>query len=163
MAVKSTRTRWNKAGSVDRLYRFENIDDGLIPFKYDTPNYGSKSDSSLDVKDAIVLCQKAYYNFAVFRNTIDLMTEFSSSDIYYTGGNKKSRDFFDAFYKKLDVLDLQDKFFREYYRSGNVFIYKFSSKIQKGDMLKINQTYANNNDLTFVEELKYNGRVDRLY
>ena len=150
LAVKSTRTRWNKAGSVDRLYRFENIDDGLIPFKYDTPNYGSKSDSSLDVKDAIVLCQKAYYNFAVFRNTIDLMTEFSSSDIYYTGGNKKSRDFFDAFFKKLDVLDLQDKFFREYYRSGNVFIYKFSSKIQKGDMLKINQTYANINDLADV-------------
>ena len=150
LAVKSTRTRWNKAGSVDRLYRFENIDDGLIPFKYDTPNYGSKSDSSLDVKDAIVLCQKAYYNFAVFRNTIDLMTEFSSSDNYYTGGNMKSRDFFDAFFKKLDVLDLQDKFFREYYRSGNVFIYKFSSKIQKGDMLKINQTYANINDLADV-------------
>ena len=150
LAVKSSRTRWNKSGSIDRLYRFQNIEDGLIPFKYDTPNYGSKGDTSLNVKDAIVLCQKAYYNFAIFRNTIDLMTEFSSSDIYYSGGNKKSRDFFEAFFKKLNVLDLQDKFFREYYRSGNVFLYKFSSKIQKGDMLKINQTYANIDDLSDV-------------
>ena len=149
VAVQSSRTRWNKSGSINRLYRFQNIDDGLIPFKHDS-SYGSKGDSSLDVKDAIILCQKAYYNFAIFRNTIDLMTEFSSSNIYYTGGNKKSRDFFDAFFKKLNVLDLQDKFFREYYRSGNVFLYKFSSKIQKGDMLKINQTYASVNDLSDV-------------
>jgi hypothetical protein len=141
-ATQSTRTRQNKAGSIERTNRFSNIDDGLIPFKYDSSTYGSKNSASINVKDAIVLCQKAYYNFAIFRNTIDLMTEFSTNNVYYTGGNKKSRDFFKAFFNKLNIYDLQDKFFREYYRSGNVFIYKFSSKLKKGDIMKINQTYS---------------------
>ena len=142
LAVQSTRTRQNKSGSIERKNRFTNIDDGLIPFKYDSSTYGSKNSASLNIKDAIVLCQKAYYNFAIFRNTIDLMTEFSTNNVYYTGGNKKSRDFFKAFFNKLNIYDLQDKFFREYYRSGNVFIYKFSSKLKKGDVMKINQTYS---------------------
>ena len=56
------------------------VDDGLIPFKY-SGNYQSKS--SIDVRDAVILCQKAYYNFSVFRNTIDIMTEFSVNNILY--------------------------------------------------------------------------------
>ena len=79
---QSTRTRRNVGGQIERTNRFENIDNGLVPFKY---TKGVKNKSSLNVRDAVVLCQKAYYNFAVFRNVIDLMTEFSSTNIYFTG------------------------------------------------------------------------------
>ena len=140
IAAAPTRSRSNKAAVIERTNRFANIDDGLIPFKYTAGKYNNNS--TLDIKDAIILCQKAYYNFAIFRNTIDLMTEFSTSPIYLSGGNKKARDFFDAFFRKINLNAVQDKFFREYYRSGNVYLYRFFSQLNRSDLLKINQTYA---------------------
>jgi hypothetical protein len=134
-----TRTRRNAAGDIPRTDRFRNIDNGMIPFKY---SHGVSNNSNIDVRDTIILCQKAYYNFSVFRNTIDLMTEFSISDLYYTGGSRKSREFFDTLFKKMNIDDLQSRFFREYYRSGNVFMYRFNAKMDKSDAFKINQTFG---------------------
>ena len=70
------------------------------------------------------------------------MTEFSISNLYFKGGTKKSRDFFSAFFRKLNVLGFQDRFFREYFRSGNVFVYRFDGKVQPEDMSKITQMYG---------------------
>ena len=106
-----TRTRRNVGGQIERTNRFENIDSGLVPYKY---TKGINNKSSLDVRDVVVLCQKAYYNFSVFRNIIDLMTEFSATKIYFTGGSKKSRSFLEALYKKVDLQSFLDRFFREY-------------------------------------------------
>jgi hypothetical protein len=138
-ASDDTRTRRNLSGNITRTERYKNIDDGLIPFKYST---GIKGSSNINIRDAVILCQKCYYNFAIFRNTIDLMTEFSSSNIYFQGGSQKSRDFFSALFKKINISDLQDKFFREYYRSGNVFLYRFDTQIQDSDINKITQTFG---------------------
>jgi hypothetical protein len=138
-ASDDTRVRRNLAGNITRTERYKNIDDGLIPFKYST---GIKGSSNINIRDAVILCQKCYYNFAIFRNTIDLMTEFSSSHIYFQGGSQKSRDFFSALFKKINISDLQDKFFREYYRSGNVFLYRFDTQIQDSDLSKITQTFG---------------------
>lgn len=132
--------RRNRAGSIERTDKYKNIEDGLIPFKTSS-GYGA-SGTSLDIRDAVILCQKAYYNFAIFRNVIDLMTEFSISEIYFEGGNKKARDFFTALFKKINLWSFQDKFFREYYRSGNVFSYRFDAKLNREDVNKITQTYA---------------------
>jgi hypothetical protein len=137
----ATRTRRNKAGSIQRTDKYTNIENGLVPFKYSTGSYGSNN-SNIDVRDAVILCQKAYYNFSIFRNSMDLMTEFSSNDIFLRGGSKKSRDFFKAFFNKINMWSLQDKFFREYYRSGNVFLYRFDAKIQKSDLNKMTQTFG---------------------
>jgi len=137
--ASSTRTRRNKAADIVRTDRFRNIENGMIPFKY---SRGVSNNSNIDVRDTIILCQKAYYNFSVFRNTIDLMTEFSISNLYYTGGSRKSREFFETLFKKINIDDLQSRFFREYYRSGNVFIYRFNSKMEKSDAFKINQTFG---------------------
>ena len=135
----STSMRRNAAGTITRTDRYKNIEDGLIPFRY---SLGIKNDSNMNVRDAVILCQKCYYNFAIFRNTIDLMTEFSCSNLYFKGGSKKSRDFFLALLRKLNIYDLQDQFFREYYRSGNVFIYRFDNKIKNEDVNKITQTFG---------------------
>ena len=137
----TTPTRRNASGTITRTDRYKNISDGLIPYKF-TPGTGSSNRSNIDVRDSVILCQKAYYNFAAFRNVIDLMTEFSISDVYFKGGTKKSRDFFSAFFRKLNILGFQDRFFREYFRSGNVFIYRFDGKVQPEDMSKITQMYG---------------------
>tara|TARA_R110000772_G_scaffold249530_2_gene363988 strand:+ start:98253 stop:100247 length:1995 start_codon:yes stop_codon:yes gene_type:complete len=112
--------------------RFPNIDSGLTPFS--TISSGTGNMSGITIKDTVKLTQKAYYNFAIFRNTIDLMTEFSVSNIYFTGGSKKSRDLFNAFKDNIRINDLQDMFFREHYRSGNTFFWKFMGKL-KGNFL----------------------------
>ena len=146
---QSSRTRRNVGGQIERTNRFENIENGLVPFKY---TKGVKNKSSLNVRDAVVLCQKAYYNFAVFRNVIDLMTEFSSTNLYFTGGSKKSRDFLSALFKKIDMQSFLDRFFREYYRSGNVFIHRFDTKLQPEDFKKITQTYGTSSLLSSSSE-----------
>ena len=147
----TTSTRRNIAGSIERTDRFSNIDDGLVPFRYSSSIYGANR-SSIDVRDAVVLCQKCYYNFALFRNIIDLMTEFSVSELALRGGSKQSRDFFKAWMCKINMWDFQDKFFREYYRSGNVFIYRFDASVRPEDVKKITQVFAIADNPTLVSE-----------
>jgi hypothetical protein len=147
----SIPARRNSAGTIERTERFSNIDYGLVPFKYSN-NVQNKS--SLNIRDAVVLCQKAYYNFSSFRNVIDLMTEFSCSKIYFTGGNKKARDFFDALFKKINIDNFIDKFFREYYRSGNVFIYRFDYKVGQEDINKITQVFGSDISTAAAPSLK---------
>ena len=140
-ATSTTRSRRNAGSSIERTDRFKNINDGLVPFKYGGTSYGKHS-SSLNVRDAVLLCQKAYYNYPSFRNVIDLMTEFSVGNVYFKGGSKKSREFFEALFKKINLWSIQEKFFREYYRSGNVFVYRFAAILQSEDVKKISRLFG---------------------
>lgn len=133
---ESTRTRRNRSSTIERTDRFVNIDEALVPFKR------VKGGSNVTISEAIDLCQKAYYNFSIFRNTIDVMTEFSSSNIYFRGGTKKGRDFFMALCKKLNLWSVQDRFFREFYRSGNVWIYRIEGSLGQEDLKNITQVYG---------------------
>jgi len=154
----STSIRRNAAADIERTSRFTNIDRGIIPFRY-SPNIQNLS--TLDARDAIVLCQKAYYNVGIFRNTIDLMTEFSASPIYLTGGSKKSREFFEAYFRKINLASFQDQFFREYYRSGNVFTYRFDTELGLDEMLKIVQVFGSKID--FSNAAKNNIKIPARY
>lgn len=144
----TTRTRRNLSSVIDRTDKYRNIDDGLVPFIYSSPSATGSSSSSIEIRDAVILCQKAYYNFAQFRNVIDLMTEFSIGDLYFNGGNRKSRTFFEQFFKKIDLHNLQDKFYREFFRSGNVFMYRFEGKLNNKDSKRIAEVFGGNNLLT---------------
>jgi hypothetical protein len=128
-------TRRNRAATITRAERYSNIEGGVVPFIYSASR--GKYTSNISIRDAIILCQKCYYNFSVFRNTIDLMTEFSCSQIYFTGGNAQSRKFFEAWANRVNLWRLQDEFYREYYRSGNVFLYKLNAIFNKEDMAAI--------------------------
>lgn len=128
---QSPSVRRNRASTVSRTDKYSNIEGGVIPFTY---GGGGKYNSNISVKDTIILCQKAYYNFSIFRNTIDLMTEFSCSPIYFTGGNEQSKKFFQSWSEKVNLWRLQDMFFREFFRSGNVFLYKLMAEFTKQDM-----------------------------
>jgi hypothetical protein len=135
-----TGMRRNLSSSITKTDRFSNLEKGVVPFIYGTGkgNY----DSNISAKDTILLCQKAYWNVPIFRNTIDLMTEFSLSDIYLTGGNEQSRKFFDLWLQKINSWDLQDQFYREFYRSGNIFIYKFRADFGRENMMKIQEAFG---------------------
>jgi hypothetical protein len=133
-------SRRNVAGVIDRTDKYKNIEDGLVPFSDGSNTVGGPN--AISVKDAVELCQKAYYNFAIFRNIIDLMTEFSVGELYFKNGTQKSREFFKAYFRKINLWALQDQFFREYFRSGNVFLYRFNTKLQKADVSKITTVFG---------------------
>jgi len=130
----SSKVRRNAASSIERLDKYINIENGFTPF--------TRKGNNVSVKETVELCQKAYYNIPVFRNIIDLMTEFSCNNIFFKKGSAKSRQFFEAYFDKININDLQDRFFREYFRSGNVFVYKMSGNIEQEDLAKITQTFG---------------------
>jgi hypothetical protein len=114
--------------------RFKNIDDGLLPYDYSRDN--------VDARDAIMLCQRAYFNVPSFKSTIDLMSEFADSDVYLDGGSEKSRKFIEAWFNRIKLHDIKAQYFREYYRSGNVFIYRIDGLIKTDNPQKILEAYA---------------------
>lgn len=132
-------TRSNSAGSITRLGRFANIDSGVSPFIYGAGSGGKYSGGNISLQDTILLCQKAYWNVSIFRNTIDLMTEFAMSPIYFSGGNKESRNFMNTWANKIGMWSLCDMFFREYFRSGNVFLYKLFGEFPKESLRKLSE------------------------
>lgn len=135
--------RRNAASTIARTDKYGNIEGGVIPFSYGGGL--GKYTSTVSIRDAIILCQKAYYNFSIFRNTIDLMTDFTCSSIYFTGGNSQSLKFFKAWGERVNLWKLQDMFFREFFRSGNVFLYRLNAEFSKDDMMLISEISAAQN------------------
>jgi hypothetical protein len=131
---RATRTRSNRAATAKRVDKYKNIADSALPYSY-SKNY-------ISPKDSILLCQKAYANVPIFRNAVDVMAEFSNSDVYLEGGSEKSKSFIDKWLNKIQIWKLKDQYFREYYRSGNVFLYKLDGKFTSEDLVKLNQVYG---------------------
>jgi hypothetical protein len=109
---------------------FPNISSGVLP-------YCSGKNGSINVRESIELCQRAYANVSIFRSTIDIMTEFSNSKLQLRGGSAASRAFFYKWFEKIGMHALKEEFFREYYRSGNVFIYKIDGKFKADDFVQL--------------------------
>ena len=125
----STGRRINRSAIDPTLDRFSRIRGGLLPYKY--------ASDGVNIREAIELCQKAYANVAVFRNAIDVMSEFANTEIFLDGGTKKSRDFFKEWFKKINFQNLKDQYFREYYRSGNIFLYRIDGNFKNDDFLEL--------------------------
>jgi hypothetical protein len=149
VTMAADRTRRNAAADIERTNKFINIENGITPFS--SSEIGGQT--VWGAQDAIILCQKAYYNFPVFKNVIDLMTEFSINAIYFKGGNKKSRDFHEALWKSLGLWSLLDKFYREFYRSGTVPLYRYETDINAEEIRKITQVYGEELSLTGTKKL----------
>tara|TARA_A100001201_G_scaffold26939_1_gene29720 strand:- start:11736 stop:13697 length:1962 start_codon:yes stop_codon:yes gene_type:complete len=124
-----TTSRTNRVAYRAPVDRFSSIRAGMLPYSY--------AMDGVDVRDGIELCQKAYANIAIFRNAIDIMAEFTNTDIYLEGGTAKSRRFFEEWFKKINLTSLKDQYFRELYRSGNVFFYRVDGKFKSEDYAKL--------------------------
>lgn len=142
------RSRKNLAAFDSAYDPFSAIRKGILPFNYDG--------NAIDVRDTIVLCQKAYANVAVFRNAIDIMSEFANSEIFLKGGSMKSRNFFNEWFEKINLNNLKDQYFREYYRSGNIFLYRLDGVFETADFLTLVDRLSNNpNEATNSIPVKY--------
>lgn len=129
-----TTSRVNRITSAPKPNKYANIAAAGLPYSY--------KGSYVTPRESILLCQKAYANIAIFRNAIDIMAEFSNSDLYLDGGSEKSRSFVEKWMEKIQIWKVKDQYFREYYRSGNVFMYKLDGKFSSEDFIKLNQIYG---------------------
>lgn len=134
VSLATTGMRRNRAATLEKTDLYFHIANGIMPFTVDGNN--------ISISEAARLCQLCYYNFSQFKNVIDVMAEFSSNNIYLRGGSKKSQDFFYALFNKINLARLQNSFFREYYRGGSVFVYRFETNLQPDDIIKLNQTFG---------------------
>lgn len=127
----STRSGFSHSpqSGITNQQNFTNLRSGFLPY--------SNNNGNITVSDAIYLCQLAYANVSVFKNTIDVMTEFSNSKLHLRGGNSASRKFFTKWFQKVGLYQLKEEFFREYFRSGNVFIYKVNGQFSLTDYIKL--------------------------
>jgi hypothetical protein len=143
---ESTSLRRNLAYVGPKIYKYGNIREGMLPFETSINGY--------NIRDAIELCQKAYANIAIFRNAVDIMSEFANAEIYLEGGSQKSKDFFSKWMKYTRMWNVKDQYFREYYRSGNVFFYKINAKFDIDDFQKILETYASYDGASYNTDIK---------
>lgn len=89
---------------------------------------GGESRDYIGVQGAVELCMKAYFGVSLFRNCVEVLTEFSNQTLYIKSQNKTVQTFFNEWFNSAQIWKFKEEFFREYYRSGNVFIYKFDGK-----------------------------------
>ena len=131
----TSEVRTNKAGGAEIPNRFQNIDSGILPTTQTGNNY-------LTCKDLVILCQKAYYNVSIMRQIIDLIVDLSIGKMFLRKGNKKSREFFDAYFNKIGIDALQEKYYLCLWRESNIFLYPWKKELTKEDANKITQVYG---------------------
>lgn len=86
---------------------------------------------------SIELCQKAFYSFPSFRNPILMQSYLANSPIQFQGNNKKIVKFYQEWAEKAQLWDIANQFFLEWFRSGNIFVYRFEGDIKLKEAKKI--------------------------
>tara|TARA_B000000441_G_C21750565_1_gene361864 strand:+ start:357 stop:2426 length:2070 start_codon:yes stop_codon:yes gene_type:complete len=135
---------YKRSPSKKKCEKFKNIDNCGLPYSY--------KDAYITPRRSILLCQKAYANIPIFRNAVDVMSEFANSDIFLEGGSEKSKKFVTKWLDKIQSWKIKDQYFREFYRSGNIFIYKIDGNFSAQEMIKLNQVYGS--DISIAAESK---------
>jgi hypothetical protein len=130
------RGRQSNDGGVD-FYAFQNIK--ALPSALG--NYMGNRDF-VGVKDAIDLCVRAYGGVPVLRNAIEVSVEFSNQPLWIKCDNKTVKTFFREWFEAIGINKLKEQFFREYYRSGNVFLYKFDGKFGPNYYKNMQQSFG---------------------
>lgn len=140
--------RINRSTIVPSVDKYSQLRQMTMPYSY--------TRTGVNMRDAVELTQKAYANVATYKNAVDLMSEFSNTEVYLKGGNKASRDFFARWFRKINLWDLKKNYFLEYFRSSNIFLYRVDGKFSVEDFMRLSTVYAEEDGLSSdVIPLKY--------
>ena len=138
-STRNTPIQRKRASSIPQSDAFQHIDNVQLPYKINT---SIDNKNFISAREPIERAYKAYHGFSIVTNTIELMVDFATTGVYLKGGNKQSRDFFKAWLKFIKVRSLQEQFFREYYRSSNVILYRLMGKLQEEDVRSFVNAYG---------------------
>lgn len=152
---KASKSRRNASSTIERIDRYKNIESTPVP--YESVSYGGNK--YMCMREMIRLCQLAFYAYGAIRNHIGVLVDFSSSPIYLTGGSQTSRDFFNALFDKINLSSFTEQFFLEFWRSSNVFIYRFDGKLAESDITELTKVFglsqAAKKEKTYTLPIKY--------
>ena len=140
-------SRVNRAAVSETIDKYSSIRKGMLPYQF--------SLDGVTIRLAIELCQKAYANVAVFRNAVDIMAEFANTEIFLEGGTQKSRNFFENWFSRINLNNLKDQYFREYYRSGNIFLYRVDGKFKVDDFSRLAKTIPTGSTMENTVPVRY--------
>lgn len=121
--------RRNRASTIVRTDRFKNIIDTFDPFY--------RSGAYVTIQDVIYITQQAYRAFPPLRNIIEIKNSICTADILLKDGNDSSNAFVQSWMDKININAVQDQFYRELYRSGNVFFYRFFADLNADEVSKL--------------------------
>lgn len=82
----------------------------------------------IGVSSAIELCGRAWAGVPPCRNAVEIAVEFSNQPLYIKCKNQTVKRFFEEWLGAIRINRLKEEFFREYYRSGNVFLLLFEGR-----------------------------------
>ena len=120
---------------------FENIRSMPIPYA----GFGDNR-SYTGVKDAVELCMRAWTSVPAVRNAIEISVEFSNQPLHIKSSNETVRIFFKEWFHAIQMHKLKEEFFREYFRGGNVFLYKFSGKFGPSYYQNLQESFGATNN-----------------
>jgi len=128
----STMDNWAPVINTNNLY--PNLRAGIMPF--------SAEGGYWTMQIPINLATLAYFNVPLVRNTINMLQDFSISPLHIETENKTVEAFFTKWFESINLSGFMSQWFLEYYRSGNIFIYKFNGKIAEDKFRKMKTAFA---------------------
>jgi hypothetical protein len=82
-------------------------------------------------KLVIKMCDDAYNNVGILKNTVDLMGDFASKGLTIIHRNKKVEKFLRQWYRMVRGSHVTERISNQFYRTGNVVIEQINGKIKK--------------------------------
>lgn len=135
---------------------YSNIDRYALPFEYEGGVVGART--------IILQCQKAYFHIAILRNTVELMSDFANNEIWLEGGGTPARNLIKKWFKTVNLEALKSQYFREFYRSGNVFLYRLFGQFSKDELSAMKKLYASRDEELLPRENPFQeGRLPLRY
>ena len=130
----ATSLRDNWAPAIEQTNAFPYLSAGLMPFAVNNGYY--------NMSVPINLATLAYFNIPLVRNTVNLLQDFSISPLRIKSANQTVKTFVSKWFESIKLNDFMSQFFLEYYRSGNIWIYKFDGKIDDDKFRKLKTNTA---------------------
>lgn len=135
------RGRQTNNGTVDPT-AYQNIRAMPLPWA----SFADAHVSYTGMRDTIELASRAYMGVPVVRNAIEISVEFSNQPLYIKTDNESQKKFITEWLRAIDIESLKKQFFREYYRSGNVFLMLSSGKFGPAYYKNYQQTFGAKNN-----------------
>lgn len=91
----------------------------------------------LYMREPIRLCQVAWREVPVFYQTVETMTDLTNSELRLYKGSDQCKKFLYSWFNVIHMHNFKEHFFREMYRSGNVFIYRYDGYVKSNKLKKL--------------------------
>lgn len=156
-------TRQNVATSIPPIAQFSNIWEGGVNV-YPYGNAGSFGGNGagggvyglgpqIYIGYAIQLLQSAYTFIPKLTQTINLGVELCVGNILLKGGTAQSRKFYETWLEKIGIDNVQNQYYLEDDRSGNVFYYRINATVDKATVKQFNEAFGAAGDSSSAKSL----------